>query len=232
MNFHRPILRSKPDADLIAPERAKLTAAKEGWVDSRRLEVAEEQPSKPSNRRLPPGQTLTQDMPVLDLGHQPNIPAKEWRFAVTGRCGNPLSLDFVGLEALGPVDSFSDIHCVTGWSRFDSKWRGLPLRRLLALAAPGKSASHAIFKGYDGYRTALPLSDLTRADILLAFALDGAPLPRAHGGPVRLVVPHLYFWKSVKWLRAIHLTDRYAAGTWEARGYHDRGDPWKQERYR
>lgn len=230
--FHRRITRSKPDEAAFAPERLKLAEVKEEWAKSDRLIDSSAKASSPHARRLPPGQSQSKDMPVLDLGRKPLIARDDWHLAVTGMVLRPRVLDFDDMEGLGPVETFNDIHCVTGWSRFDVAWRGVPLPTILKAAEPLPKASHAILKGDDGYRTCLPLTDLDRPDILIAFALDGAPLPRDHGGPARLVIPHLYFWKSVKWVKAIHLTDSYAAGTWEARGYHPRGDPWKQERYR
>ena len=130
-----------------------------------------------------------------------------------------------------PVEMVSDIHCVTAWSRFDNRWRGLPFATLLAAAQPAPNAKFVMLKSYDGYATNLPLSALKTPDALLATHWEGERLSRAHGGPVRLVLPQLYFWKSAKWIRQIWFLEKDAPGFWEARGYHRIGDPWSEQRY-
>jgi len=125
----------------------------------------------------------------------------------------------------------NDIHCVTQWSRFDCRWEGVPVPVLLALVRPKPEARFVLLHAHDGYTTNLPLADLARAENLVAFRYAGEPLPRRHGGPLRLVVPHLYFWKSPKWLRRMEFLAADKPGFWEVRGYHRRGDPWAEERY-
>jgi DMSO/TMAO reductase YedYZ molybdopterin-dependent catalytic subunit len=211
----------------------KLIRTKMEWARQGRLLVPDPVPgADPGNdRRLPPGQTLVRDRPVLDLGHQPNLRPADWVLNVAGQVRRPFRLGWSELQREAMVERVTDIHCVTAWSRYDNRWRGAPLSRLLERAQPLPAARFAILKSHDGYTTTLPLADLLRSDVLLATHWDDEPLPRRHGGPVRLVVPHLYFWKSPKWLRQIWLTDHDVPGYWESRGYHPYGDPWRQQRY-
>lgn len=227
-----PIPRSRPEkpAARVAPGHEKLVAAKREWAAADRLLVPRE-PDGPARPRLPPGQSLTAGLPALDLGTRPLIPAADWRLDVGGLCDAPLTLSLTDLRAFGVVARRVDVHCVTGWSRFDLAVDGVPLARILEAARPLARATHGLFRSHDGYATALPLDDARGGDVLLATGFDGAALARDHGGPVRLVVPGLYFWKSAKWLRSLRLIDGDAPGYWESRGYHRRGDPWRQERY-
>lgn len=181
--------------------------------------------------RLPPGQSKVCKLPVMDIGTRPLIATKDWTLTWGGLCDSPGKLDWGGFNRLGLEDRVNDIHCVTGWSRMDNRWRGVPFQAFVNLAGPKPGATHAIFKSHDGYGTALSLDDLVRPTVLLATEWDGKPLARDYGGPMRLVVPHLYFWKSAKWIKQIWFTEGYPGGYWENRGYHHRGDPWKQERY-
>lgn len=215
---------------ISAPRDGPATriAAKETWAKAGRLIDAA---PAPVSRRLPPGQTLRRDWPVLDLGTQPNPGLSDWRLVVGGMVARPVQWRWADVLRQTSADSTSDIHCVAGWSRFDNEWRGVPVRWLLAQVRPKPAARFALIKGLDGYGTCLALGDLAAEGALLATHWQDEPLSRSHGGPLRLVVPHLYFWKSAKWLRQIWLTDRYAHGTWESRGYHHRGDPWQQQRY-
>lgn len=210
---------------------AKLAEAKERWARERRPVAGRGSDTGPATPRLPPGQTLVRDRPVLDLGTHPVVPARDWGLTVGGRVTRALRWGFADLLRQPQEEPVSDIHCVTGWSRHDNRWRGVSGRHLLALVAPRSDARFVIIKGFDAYTTVLPVADLARPGVLLATHWDGEPLSRAHGGPVRLVVPHLYFWKSAKWLRQLWFTDVAVKGTWEARGYHTRGDPWREERY-
>jgi DMSO/TMAO reductase YedYZ molybdopterin-dependent catalytic subunit len=182
--------------------------------------------------RLPPGQHLTAGFPVLHVERAPDWTAPDVRVVVTGLVERRTVLDLAELKAIGEVTLTRDFHCVTTWSRLDNTWTGVPVREVLALAGVRAAASHAVIAGYPAYTTNLSLEDLTAADVLLAWAHDGRPLAREHGGPLRLVVPHLYGWKSVKWVTEIRLIDREVRGYWEERGYHDRGDPWREQRFR
>jgi DMSO/TMAO reductase YedYZ molybdopterin-dependent catalytic subunit len=214
--------------DEQAPE-TKLTSTKRRWAAAGKFLTG--RIARPETDRLPPGQHLVKDWPVLDLGQQPHLTLETWRLDVTGLVDNPLSLDWSSFKALPQSDSLSDIHCVTTWSRYDNRWRGVATRDLLDRVMPKPEAEYVMLTSYDGYTTNLPLSDFAAEDAVLATTWGGEPITRAHGGPMRLVVPHLYFWKSAKWLRRIDLRAADAAGFWERNGYHMRGDPWSEERY-
>ncbi|WP_313761009.1 sulfite oxidase-like oxidoreductase, partial [Rhizobium sp.] len=181
--------------------------------------------------RLPPGQHLVKNWPVLDLGEQPAVSTDTWRLEVGGLVETPLDLSWTAFQALEQSTRVSDIHCVTTWSRYDNKWRGVATRDLLDLAMPKQQASHVMLTSYDGYTTNLPLADFAAEDAILATAWEDLPLTREHGGPMRLIVPHLYLWKSAKWLRRIDLMPADAAGFWERNGYSMYGDPWREQRY-
>jgi len=180
---------------------------------------------------LPPGQHLVTDWPVLNLGQEPDVPLARFRLDVTGLVETRLSLDLPAFQALPQSQARSDIHCVTTWSRYDNDWRGVLVRDLLAVAMPTAAAAFVLLHGHDGYTTNLPLVDFAAPDAILATHWGGAPLTRAHGGPLRAVVPHLYFWKSAKWLNRIELIGADQAGFWERNGYHMYGDPWREQRY-
>jgi DMSO/TMAO reductase YedYZ molybdopterin-dependent catalytic subunit len=183
-------------------------------------------------RRVPPGQHLTPGWPVLHVGSVPPTDPASWRVTVTGRVVRRTVLSLDDLRALPTVVSTSDLHCVTGWSRLDNTWEGVRFRDVVAAAGPRAGATHAVVSGRPAYSANLPLADLGGDDVLLAWAHDGAPLRHEHGGPLRLVVPHRYGWKSVKWAFEVRLFDRDVPGYWEERGYHDVGDPWREQRYR
>ncbi len=183
--------------------------------------------------RVPPGQHLTAGWPVLHVSAAPDIPAADWRVTITGRVEQRLVLDLDALRELAPtVERTSDLHCVTGWTRLDNAWTGVRVADLLATAGPKPAATHAVAAGHRAYTANLPLDELTRDDALLAWAHDGAPLVSAHGGPLRLVIPALYGWKSVKWVTELRLVDRDVPGYWEERGYHHLGAPWRKRRLR
>ena len=182
--------------------------------------------------RQPPGQHLTAGFPVLHVGSAPTqAAAQDWSVTVTGRVHERVRLSVAELRA-NAVTVTSDFHCVTTWSRLDNAWTGVPVADVLARARPRTEATHAVVAGWPAYSANLPLVDLTAPGVLLAWALDGVDLSIAHGGPLRLVVPHLYGWKSVKWATEIRLTERDVPGYWEERGYHMRGDPWQEQRFR
>ena len=184
--------------------------------------------------RLPPGQYFTERFPVLHVGDVPAYAAdrSDWSLSIGGLVAAPRSFSWDELHALPAVDIVTDIHCVTKWSKFDTEWRGVRFRDVLDVcggALPG--ATHILETAEHGYTTNLPLADVLGDDALVAFAFDGAPIEPMHGGPVRLVIPHLYFWKSAKWLRSVDLLDHDQLGFWERNGYHAYGDPFREQRY-
>lgn len=186
--------------------------------------------------RLPPGQSLTLKWPVLHDGDVPTFDAATWDFRVGGLVSQPLILSWSDFLALPRTEVTSDFHCVTRWSKFDNHWEGIPVRALLERVRPQGEATHVMVVGHKGetrygYSTNLPLADLDRPDVLFALRHDGAPLDPEHGGPVRLVVPHLYAWKSAKWVRGMIFMDADKPGYWERGGYHMRGDPFAEERF-
>ena len=211
------------------PPASKLTTTKERWADERRFITGHE--ARPEAERLPPGQHLVTNWPVLDLGLQPTVSHERWRLKVFGLVEKPVIWDWTAFEALPQTHVTSDIHCVTTWSRYDNGWDGVRTRDVLDAVRPKPEAGFVILHSYDGYTTNLPLADFAAGDAILARSWDGTPLEAEHGGPVRLVVPHLYFWKSAKWLQAIEFVAEDKPGFWEERGYHERGDPWLEQRY-
>lgn len=181
--------------------------------------------------RLPPGQRLVPGFPVLDLGTHPPFDPAAWRLRVEGLVAEPLELTWEAFRALPHTEQVSDFHCVTTWSRYDVRWSGVKLRTLLERVRPTDAVTHVVQVCADGYTTNLPFAHLQGDDILLADTLEGEPLPVAHGGPLRLLVPHLYAWKSAKWLTGLRFQDHDTPGFWEERGYHAVGDPWREERF-
>jgi DMSO/TMAO reductase YedYZ molybdopterin-dependent catalytic subunit len=204
----------------------KLVASKQQWAKDGRLLTG-----KPGMDRLPPGQRLVTNWPVLDLGIQPHVPRETWRLDIGGAVANPISWDWQTFSDQPAFEDVSDIHCVTQWSRYDNRWQGVSTRHVLETVQPDPDAQHVLLESYDGYTTNITLDVFAGADCLLAHSHDGTPLSREHGGPVRLVVPRYYFWKSAKWLRAIRFVAVDQPGFWEVRGYHNQGDPWDEERY-
>ncbi|QOZ75915.1 sulfite oxidase-like oxidoreductase [Bradyrhizobium sp. CCBAU 53351] len=211
------------------PPDSKLTRTKEKWAREGRFLTGKI--TRPEEQRLPPGQHLTKDWPVLDLGVVPPVSRERWRLDVYGAVETPVFWTFAEFAAQKQAHFTSDIHCVTTWSRYDNEWEGLATRELLAACQPREDARFVTLHSYDGYTTNLALEDFAAEDALLAHSWSGQPLTDQHGGPVRLVVPHLYFWKSAKWLQAIEFLTKDAPGFWEVRGYHNRGDPWAEQRY-
>lgn len=181
--------------------------------------------------RLPPGQYLTEDFPVLSLGPTPYVEESDYRLRVYGLVEKEIELNWEELNNLPQTEIVKDIHCVTKWSKFDTNWKGVMLDEIIKLVKPDPSASHIIAYSYDGYSTNLPIEDVVDGKALVALSYSGEEIPAVHGGPVRLVVPHLYFWKSAKWLQAIEFVEGDRPGFWEERGYHNYGDPWKEQRY-
>ncbi|PZM16206.1 sulfite oxidase-like oxidoreductase [Rhizobium tubonense] len=208
---------------------SKLTLSKRKWAAEGKFLTG--RISRPETERLPPGQHLVKNWPVLDLGQQPQISEDSWKLEVRGLVETPLALTWSAFQALEQCSRLSDIHCVTTWSRYDNRWEGVSTRDLLDMVMPKSEANYVMLTSYDGYTTNLPLSDFAVEDAILATAWEGQPLTRDHGGPMRLVVPHLYFWKSAKWLNRIELISADKAGFWEKNGYHMYGDPWREQRY-
>jgi DMSO/TMAO reductase YedYZ molybdopterin-dependent catalytic subunit len=179
--------------------------------------------------RLPPGQYLVRDFPVLSYGPTPRTALEEWSFAITGAVDEPLTWSWDEFQALPTETITTDIHCVTKWSKLDTTWEGVSVDTLLDGVETAAEFVSAFCDG--GYETNLPLDDVTGGKAWVAFAYGGEPLTPEHGGPARLLVPHLYFWKSAKWVRGIRLTNEDEPGFWETNGYHNRGDPWREQRY-
>lgn len=211
------------------PPQTKLSRTKEQWARDGRFLTG--RVARPDSERLPPGQHLTRDWPVLDLGVTPEIAQHQWHLDVYGAIDNPVFWDWHQFMSQPQAAIRSDIHCVTTWSRYDNDWAGLATSELLATVQPQADARFVVLHCYDGYTTNLSLEDFGAADALLAHSWANQPLDAEHGGPVRLVVPHLYFWKSAKWLQAIEFLPKDAPGYWEVHGYHNRGDPWTEQRY-
>jgi DMSO/TMAO reductase YedYZ molybdopterin-dependent catalytic subunit len=179
--------------------------------------------------RIPPGQYLVEGFPVLSAGPTPHTPTAGWDFAVVGEVDDELRLSWADLEAM-PHETFTtDIHCVTKWSKLDTVWEGVPLDALLADVATEAEYVTAYCDG--GYTTNLPLEDLLDGKAWIATGYGGEPLVPEHGGPARLLVPHLYLWKSAKWVRGLRLQLEDEPGFWESLGYHMYGDPWREQRY-
>jgi DMSO/TMAO reductase YedYZ molybdopterin-dependent catalytic subunit len=219
----------RSDDGPIGRIKQKLVETKQRWAREGRLLTGRE--SRPEADRLPPGQREVKNWPVLDLGVQPDVQPARWRLGVDGLVEEKLDLDWTAFMALPRTELVSDIHCVTAWSRYDNAWTGVATRDLLALARPLAEARFVVCHSHDGYTTNLPLAEFAAEDALIVHAWDGKPLPREHGGPARVVVPRLYFWKSAKWVKRIELIAEDRPGFWEERGYHDNGDPWREERY-
>jgi DMSO/TMAO reductase YedYZ molybdopterin-dependent catalytic subunit len=179
--------------------------------------------------RLPPGQYLEHGFPVLSAGPTPRVPLDRWEFTIDTETGQTHRWTWPELTALPAETPTVDIHCVTKWSKFDTSWEGVSLDTLFEDVET--SVEYAQIYSYGGYTTNLPLEDLLDGKAWLAYRYDGEELEPMHGGPVRLLVPHVYFWKSAKWVRGIRLTNEDWPGFWETAGYHNYGDPWREQRY-
>jgi DMSO/TMAO reductase YedYZ molybdopterin-dependent catalytic subunit len=181
--------------------------------------------------KLPVGQVLSKKWPVLDLGFHPTVEHADWQLKVDGACARPFTLSYRDFLALPQVDDTSDFHCVTTWSRMDLRWQGVRFADLAAMAEVDERATHVMCYAYDDYSTNLPLVEAIKPDVLLVHSVDGAPLPREHGGPVRMITPQLYAWKGAKWINRIELMIGDRKGFWEQRGYSDTAYPWRNDRY-
>jgi len=179
--------------------------------------------------RVPPGQYVTNDFPVLSAGPTPHIRLADWTFTLRGLLDTPISWTWDQLRALPNETVTVDIHCVTKWSKLETSWTGVSLDTLLD--GVETAADYALAFSDGGYTTNVPLADLTGGKAWVAYEYNGDPLDPVHGGPARLLVPHLYFWKSAKWVRGLELSEAEVPGFWEGYGYHIYGDPWKEQRY-
>ena len=185
--------------------------------------------SMETDAALPPGQHLTRDFPVLSAGPTPSVALDRWEFTITNEAGHKATWSWPQLLALPSQTPTVDIHCVTSWSKLGTTWRGVSLDVLLEETET--AADYALVHSYGGYTTNLPLEDLLSGQAWIVYEFDGEDLAPEHGGPARLLVPHLYLWKSAKWVRGIELLLDDEPGFWETAGYHNYGDPWREQRY-
>ena len=181
--------------------------------------------------RIPHGQFLTDKFPVLHYGATPTIDKSKWRFKIWGMVEHEVEFDFFQFDTLPKVALHCDIHCVTTWSKLDTHWIGVQSKELLNLCKPDPKATHVLVHAWNNWSTNLTLDDFFQDDVVFATEYEGQPVTADHGGPVRLVVPRLYFWKSAKWVTGVQFLPREVLGFWEKYGYHNHGDPWKEERY-
>jgi DMSO/TMAO reductase YedYZ molybdopterin-dependent catalytic subunit len=181
--------------------------------------------------RLPAGQRLTEDWPILHYGGIPTISTDEWSFKIGGLVDNPIELNWNDFMNLPQLKVTSDIHYVTTWSKYNNEWEGVSMKLLIDMCKPKETAKHVMFHSYGGYTTNVPIEDLLFDDVLIAHSHNGSPLDPKHGAPARGVVPHLYFWKSAKWVNGMEFITEEEPGFWENYGYHIYGDPWKEQRY-
>ena len=234
-----------------APDTPDLVARRQDYIRRQialdkgvNVEFRDQAPqgSGPRNRhdmpQLPVGQHEVKNWPVLDLGEQPAIDLKDWKLHVTGLCENPFTLKWDDFLALPQIDDVSDFHCVTTWSRYDNHWKGVRFSTIAERAVPTGGVTHVLCTGYDSmpgsyipYTTNLPLARAIEDDVLLVHSWEGAPLPREHGGPCRMITPKLYAWKGTKWIRKIEFLTEDQKGFWELRGYSNSAEPWFNDRY-
>jgi DMSO/TMAO reductase YedYZ molybdopterin-dependent catalytic subunit len=184
---------------------------------------------RPDPTRVPPGQYVTHDFPVLSAGPTPDVPLDQWSFVIGGAVEEPGSWTWDELNALPAETITKDIHCVTKWSKLDTRWVGVSLDVLLETVRP--TGDYLSILSYGGYTTNVPLEDATGGKAWIATTFDDEPLEAEHGGPARFLIPHLYFWKSAKWVRGLEVLDEDQPGFWEVNGYHNYGDPWQEQRY-
>jgi DMSO/TMAO reductase YedYZ molybdopterin-dependent catalytic subunit len=181
--------------------------------------------------RIPPGQYFERGFPVLSAGPTPHTPLDRWDFSILGKVEQAKRWSWDELHALSQEQVTADIHCVTKWSKLDTHWQGVSVQTLLEQVTYPESAKYVIAFCDGGYTTNLPLADVLGGKAWIVYAYEGKPIPPEHGGPARLLVPHLYFWKSAKWVRGLQLVEQDQPGFWESLGYHNHGDPWKEQRY-
>lgn len=184
-----------------------------------------------STNRLPPGQFLESGFPVLSAGPTPRVRTEDWTFTLKVGVRPVKAWNWAEFNALPQTRMTRDIHCVTTWSKFDTAWEGVLVDDVLAEAGITPPTDFTLAHSFDGYTTNVPTADLAGGKAMVALKYDGQPITPDHGGPARLLVPHLYFWKSAKWLNGLQFTERDELGFWELRGYHAYGDPWREQRY-
>jgi DMSO/TMAO reductase YedYZ molybdopterin-dependent catalytic subunit len=189
-----------------------------------------QKPTGSDSDRVPPGQYLTKGFPIMTYGQTPHIDRDSWQLKVWG-LATGTTFAWEDLMSLPQYDFTADFHCVTRWSKLDVQWRGVKVSDLMQGLEIDPAAKFVMQHCYGGYTTNLPLEDFLKSENFFAHTLSGEPLPIEHGGPLRLVVPHLYAWKSAKWINGLEFLDRNVSGFWERNGYHDRGEPWTEERY-
>ena len=211
---------------LLGSIKEKLIASKQKWAKEGRLLTG-----KTGDERLPPGQRLVRDWPVLDLGLKPDVALEAWTLKVDGAVTNPIVWNWNDFIDQLQMDDVSDIHCVTSWSRYDNHWTGVSAQHLLSVVQPKPEAKFIVFHSHDGYTTNVSLEMFAAPDVLLAHSWEGAALTQEHGAPVRVIMPQFYLWKSAKWLQRIEFRTADQPGFWEVRGYHNEVDPWKEDRY-
>ena len=230
--------------DLVSKRIAYIERQRKLHAETVNVDVSRGAPqgSGPANRdgmpQLPVGQHVVKNWPVLDLGEVPDVSLAAWRLEIAGHVHNPVTLTWDAFMALPQTDDVSDFHCVTTWSRFDNHWRGVRMRDIAELVVPDDDVRFVLFTGYDvapgtdtPYTTNLPLARATEDDVLLVHTWEGQPLPREHGGPVRVITPKLYAWKGTKWVRRIEFVPTDKRGFWEVRGYSNTAEPWLNDRY-
>lgn len=185
-----------------------------------------------SKNRLPPGQIETKGFPILDLGIRPSLERyPRWTLEIKGNIENPVTLSADQIKGLANQSITADFHCVTRWSRFDLHWQGIPFSKIIELAKPKPEVQFVVFHSFDKYTTNVPLEELMKSNVIVATELEGKEIPPEHGGPIRMIIPHLYGWKSAKFLTGIEFIDKDQPGFWEVRGYSNRARPWIEERY-
>jgi len=222
--------------DRIVEARMKLKARFENKMKLT-PSVADDKPmgyGRPNRHGMPVtpvGQTLTTKWPVLDLGTQPSISWDDWRLIVDGEVEKPVTLTAKDFMELPQTEDISDFHCVTTWSKLDMPWKGVRFMDLAAFVLPKESATHIMCYGYDDYSTNISLEEALKPDVLLVHSYNGAPLPKEHGGPVRMITPQLYAWKGSKWISRIEFMKKNRLGFWEERGYSNTAYPWRNDRY-
>lgn len=222
------VWRKTESEENVLPDWKKLIAAKIALAKKGRKQA---RIPVDTATRIPPGQKLVTNFPVLDLGIRPNVNTSNWSLRVFGMVENELSLQWMDFRQLPQVCLTADFHCVTRWSQLDMKWEGVLASELLMLAAPLSHAKYVTLHSYDGYTTNLPLEALLDDDVIIAHSVDGQSLSAEHGGPVRIIVPKRYAWKSAKWLKSIELHVNDKPGFWEVRGYHNEAFPFLEQRF-